>query len=65
MNRRDRIIAEVNASMSFEGLPLSKSNIACLKKCYGKPQAHYQELRKKLVQQYTSSDDMDETPKKL
>ena len=64
MKERDRVIAEVNASMSFEGMPLTKGDISRLKDCYGKPQSYYKKQRQALVRKY-STKDLNESSRKL
>lgn len=57
MDKKEHIIAEVSASMCFEGLPLTREDIALLKDCYGKPQAHYKKVRQGLVKKYSDSNE--------
>lgn len=53
MKERDYVIAEVNASMSFEGMSLTANDIARLQKCYGKPQSYYKKIRQDIIKKAT------------
>ena len=56
MENREKIIAQVDANMRFEGMPLTVEDKERLRNCYGKSQSEYKEMRRQLIQQCTLSD---------
>jgi hypothetical protein len=61
MKNREKMIAEVDANMRFEGMPLTTDDKERLRNCYGKSQADYKEMRRNLVQKHTVSASQNES----
>jgi hypothetical protein len=53
MEDKEKLIAQVDANMRFEGMPLTAEDKERLRTCYGKSQSEYKEVRKQLVKKHT------------
>jgi hypothetical protein len=51
---RKRILAEVAASMSFEGMPLKRADKKLLNQCVGRSKSFYKKMRQSVVAKHSS-----------